>query len=76
MSRIQISDVSDELELVITAQQLREIREWTLQEYIVDTVVDLGMNTVGGTVVASAVSGYLTAADRPRLDSAPPNHAD
>jgi len=50
--------------------------EWTLQEYIVDTVVDLGMNTVGGTVVASAVSGYLTAADRPRLDSAPPNHAD
>ncbi|MFC5278450.1 hypothetical protein ACFPM1_06725 [Halorubrum rubrum] len=50
--------------------------EWTLQKYVVDTVVDLGMNTLGGTVVSSAVSGYLTAIDPPQPDLSSPNHTE
>lgn len=47
--------------------------EWTLRKYVVDTVVGLGMNTLGATVVAVTVSGYLTAIDRPQVDSTSPN---
>ncbi|WP_239640305.1 hypothetical protein [Halorubrum distributum] len=50
--------------------------EWTLQMYVVDTVVDLGMNTLGGTAVTSIVSSYLTALDRPQMRSKSPNHAE
>ncbi|WP_248648677.1 hypothetical protein [Halorubrum ezzemoulense] len=50
--------------------------DWTVRKYVVDTVVDLVMNTLGGTVVTTAASGYLTAIDRPRPDSSSPNHAD
>ncbi|MDB9234982.1 ThiF family adenylyltransferase [Halorubrum ezzemoulense] len=55
MSRIQISDVSDELELVITAQQLREIREWTLQEDGIERFTYLYCEEVDGRLLTRTV---------------------
>ena len=50
--------------------------QWSLQQYVVDTVVGLGMNTLGAAVAASIASGYRARADHLRPDSTAPNSAD
>jgi hypothetical protein len=49
---------------------------WTLQQYSIDTIVDLWMNTVGAAVAAAIVNRYVLMNNQPKVNSSSPSHAD